>query len=238
MLTFVMQVWFRLVTARWAHAFAPPQVPGILMWTVRQWALVETDAVSIERLVEYAELPSEEQVIVPPQHWQSADRAEPKPDSGSSSAAANGHDVSSRGTASELVIEGLRLRYSSVESAGKIAASAAIPVSIDTDIVKHDNGTPVDAVVVPVKLVTSPLSSEPPLVLKDLYLRVPAGCKLAVVSIIMRPSLDRLLRTLLSLCVHVVFRSDEPEPASHPLSRRCCACTAMKRAVSPWATKI
>src|SRR4051812_3808205 len=106
------------------------QVPGILMWTVRQWALVETDAVSIERLVEYAELPSEEEVIIAPQTWKPEDSAAPpqpaiqptadKPppvDSENS----NGHGLSDvkratsdpaiMGHPSELIIEGLRMRY-------------------------------------------------------------------------------------------------------------------------------
>lgn len=62
------------------------QIPGVLMWLVRSFSLVETDAVAIERLSEYCDIPSEEE--------QSSTKAQAAPEGAPATAAPSLPDAS------------------------------------------------------------------------------------------------------------------------------------------------
>lgn len=88
------------------------QVPSLLMWLVRRFTLVEQDSVSVERLSEFAEMPSEEAAEAGSES--NADATVVDSDRKAEGDHSTAADIASRevGRSAELVVSDLWLRYS------------------------------------------------------------------------------------------------------------------------------
>jgi ABC-type multidrug transport system fused ATPase/permease subunit len=93
------------------------QIPAVLMWLVRAFSLVETDAVAIERIAEYCTLESEEA--------QAARRREEQGEGGTPTPVAEEPGVLPASTPA-LELGGVRMRYSETAGAPEVLQSLSL----------------------------------------------------------------------------------------------------------------